>query len=219
MATSFPVIAQLSWFRQPSYKIINLGLFRLGTCFFFSFLSCYMKRLDGGRSFLSQMKYSRLPEKWQTDSTLSRFYYLTLIFYLLAVDCFHRFSIKVLSTFCLDFIELSLCAREWQGHNTQKGGTSKTKSWTPLETFIWWSSLGSIGDTSVKMSLNLPSILVAVCKLVRPPPHIHKDKANVLDVAPDLAGLICWKEFVCPPPSRSGTRRASRWKAWVQAVQ
>ena len=36
-----------------------------------------MKRLDGGRSFLSQMKYSRLPEKWQTDS---RFYYLTLIF-------------------------------------------------------------------------------------------------------------------------------------------
>ena len=48
-----------------------------------------------------------------------------------------------------------------------------------------------IGDTSVKMSLNLPSILVAVCKLVRPPPHIHKDKANVLDVAPDLAGLIC----------------------------
>ena len=46
-----------------------------------------------------------------------------------------------------------------------------------------------IGDTNVKMSLN--SILVAVCKLVRPPPHIHKDKANVLDVAPDLAGLIC----------------------------
>ena len=52
-----------------------------------------------------------------------------------------------------------------------------------------------IGDTSDKMSLNLPSILVAVCKLVRPPPHIHKDKANVLDVAPDLAGLICWKNL------------------------
>ena len=48
-----------------------------------------------------------------------------------------------------------------------------------------------IGDTNVKISLNLPSILVAVCKLVRPLPHIHKDKANVLDVAPDLVGLIC----------------------------
>ena len=103
----------------------------MGTCFFFSFLSCYMKRLDGGRSFLSQMKYSRLPEKWQTDSTLSRFYYLTLIFTSWQLTAFIVFLSKYFQLFVWILLNYPsvpesdrVTTRKKAEHQKQKAGHS-----------------------------------------------------------------------------------------------
>ena len=142
------------------------------------------------------MKYSRLLEKWQTDSTLSRFYYLPLIFTSWQLTVFIVFLSKYFQLFVWILLNYPSASESDRVTTRKKAEHQKRKAGHPLRHLYDGEGQHSsltilIGDTSVKMSLNLPSILVAVCKLVRPPPHIHKDKANVLDVAPDLVGLIC----------------------------
>ena len=91
-----------------------------------------MKRLDGGRSFLSQMKYSRLPEKWQTDSTLSRFYYLPLIFTSWQLTVFIVFLSKYFQLFVWILLNYPSVSESDRVTTRKKAEHQKRKAGHPL---------------------------------------------------------------------------------------